>query len=74
LEKEVISLKIKTNIRAGQQNSAGTPQDYAKAVIDGLVDTFQGETRNLKLWSIVRLKGDGISNWLITQQTPVKPA
>ncbi len=67
-------MKIKTTIRAGQQSITEAPVEYARTVVDELVNAAQDGTKNLRLWSIVGLKGDGYSNWMVIRQNPTKTA
>jgi hypothetical protein len=65
-------MRVRSHLIAGQQaKPAGeNPSEYARSVLEGLAGTLQGEVKNLRLWSLVRFKGDGFSNWLLINQKP----
>lgn len=65
-------MKIRTNIRAGQQTgeTKSGSSEYLKSVLDGLVSNLEGDVKNLRVWSLIRFKGDGTSNWLLLNQKP----
>ncbi len=65
-------VKVKTHLKSGEKTSVppGQYTEYARSVLDGLVGSLQTEVSNLRVWSLVRMKGDGFSDWMIVSQRP----
>ncbi len=73
-------MKARTHLKAGQQPEQSTnpnvpPQTsqytvYARSALEGIVSSLQGEVSNLRVWSILRMKGDGFSDWVWISQKP----
>jgi hypothetical protein len=69
-------LKVKTHLKVGEQvntlpvGQASQYTQYAQSVLNGLVGSLKSEISNLKVWSLIRMKGDGFSDWVIVNQRP----
>jgi hypothetical protein len=73
-------VKARTNLRAGQLPEQSTNQSvpsqttqytvYARSALEGIISSLQSEVSNLRVWSIIRMKGEGISDWVWISQKP----
>lgn len=59
-------MQIRSNIKAGQtdQKQAVT----AQAVVSEMVGSLQKDIDNLRIWSLIRVKGPGVSSWTVLNQ------
>jgi hypothetical protein len=74
-------VRVKTSLRAGISAETATLSGkpalqgtqytkYAQSVLDGVISSLNSEVSNLRVWSILRMKGDGFSDWMIISQRP----
>lgn len=61
-------MQIRSNIRAGQ--AAQDQSSNAQAVVTEMIDTLQKDIQNLRIWSLIRVKGPGVSSWTFLNQKP----
>jgi hypothetical protein len=59
-------MQIRSNIKAGQADP--DQPTSAQAVVNEMVSTLQNDIQNLRIWSLIRVKGPGVSNWTILNQ------
>jgi hypothetical protein len=61
-------MKIRSHVVAGQLASANTPS--AQQVVNEMASAIQGDVKNLRIWSMIRLRGPGLSSWTFLSQNP----
>jgi hypothetical protein len=63
-------MQIRSHIKAGQDQPTS-----AQAVVSEMVGALQKDIENLRIWSIVRVKGPGVSSWnFLNQKQPPQGA
>jgi hypothetical protein len=66
-------MQIRSNLKAGQ--AASNQPTSAQAMVNEMVGSLQKDIENLRIWSLVRVKGPGVSNWtFLTQKQPPQQA
>lgn len=66
-------MQIRSNLQAGQ--AAPNQPTSAQTVVNEMVGSLQKDIENLRIWSLIRVKGPGVSNWtILTQKQPPRSA
>ncbi|MGW8250738.1 MAG: hypothetical protein ACWGO1_08860 [Anaerolineales bacterium] len=59
-------MRIRSNLKAGQADQ--NPSVTAQAVVSEMVGSLQKDIDNLRIWSLIRVKGPGVSSWTVLNQ------
>lgn len=61
-------MHIRSNLKVGQ--ATPSQETNAQAVLNEMVGSLQKDIENLRIWSMIRVKGPGVSSWTVLSQKP----
>jgi len=63
-------MRVRSRLKSGQDTPQGTQSP--EAIVRQVVETMQGNAKDLNFWSLIRVKNPGLSSWTLLSQKPTK--